>query len=115
MAGSQIGTNYERAKKFLRDFLLSFYTNCGETTRDDGGPAPMDVGAIGHDKGGVKGKKGKHGKQDKAARRSPRSSMASAPTATSGDTRRLIAGCWPRTRRREKQVLEKAKGRAPIL
>ena len=67
MAGPQIGTNYERAEKFLRDFIQSgsYYTNRGETTRDDGGPAPMDVGAIGSDKGGDKGKKGKPGKQDK--------------------------------------------------
>ena len=67
MAGPQIGTNFERAKKFLRDFLQSgsYYTNRGETTRDDGGPAPMGVGAIGRDKGGDEGKKGKPGKQDK--------------------------------------------------
>ena len=44
MAGPRIGTNYERAKKFLRDFLQSgsYYTNRGETTRDDGGPAASE-------------------------------------------------------------------------
>ena len=63
-ASLQIGNGYEKAKKFIRDFLQSghFYGSKGETSRDDGGAAPMDVGAISK---GEKGKKGKKGKSDK--------------------------------------------------
>ena len=63
-AGSRIGTNYEKAKKFIRDNLQTgnIYRTGGALAKDDGGPAPMDVGAISH---GDKGKKGKFSKGDK--------------------------------------------------
>ena len=71
-AGTQIGANYERGKKFARDFLLTgqFYTAKGEV-KDDGGPQPMDVGAV-ESKGKKGGKQGKDkgvnkgGKHDKS-------------------------------------------------
>eukprot|EP00435_Cladocopium_sp_Y103_P027470 s353_g6.t1 len=60
-ASTQVGTDYERAKKFIRDFLQSgqFYGTKGEV-KDDGGPAPMDVGALySQDSKGGKSSKGK--------------------------------------------------------
>ena len=44
-AGTQIGTNYERAKKFIRDDLQTgnIYKSGGALAKDDGGLAPMDV------------------------------------------------------------------------
>ena len=62
-AGAQVGTNYERAKKFVRDFLQAgqYYNAKGELGKDDGGAAPMDVGAVSIDKG----KKGGKSKSDK--------------------------------------------------
>ena len=63
-AGTQIGTNYERAKKFIRDYLQTgnIYKSGGALAKDDGGLAPMDVGAVSH---AEKGKKGKSSKGDK--------------------------------------------------
>ena len=62
-AGAQVGTNYERAKKFVRDFLQAgqYYNAKGELGKDDGGAAPMDVGAVSIDKG----KKGGKSKSEK--------------------------------------------------
>eukprot|EP00439_Symbiodinium_sp_Y106_P052723 s3817_g7.t1 len=63
---SMMGADYERVKKFMRDWLQSGvnYNSGGDYVAPStpGGPIPMDVGAI--DKGkGVKGKgKGKDGK-----------------------------------------------------
>lgn len=47
-AGTQTGSNHDRAKKFIRDFSQSqFYAAKGEVKADDpGGPAPMDAGAL---------------------------------------------------------------------
>eukprot|EP00435_Cladocopium_sp_Y103_P020520 s28_g5.t1 len=64
-ASSTIGSDYTRAKVFVRDFLQSgvVYTSAGDAGRaDDKGPAPMDVGAV---QKGDKGKKGKKGKGEK--------------------------------------------------
>ena len=67
-ASSSIGTNYELLKKCVKDFLQSGqnFDGRGQVTKDSGGVAPMEVGAIekgkfkGKDsKGLVKGKKGK--------------------------------------------------------
>lgn len=76
-ASSTLGSDYERAKKFVRDYLQSglVYSVGGDSGKaDDKGPAPMDVGAVskgekgkkGHQKGKDKGVK-KGGKYDKPA------------------------------------------------
>ncbi|CAE7848057.1 RE1 [Symbiodinium necroappetens] len=69
---TNMGTDYDKVKKFIRDWLQSgvTYGSAGEIKpagqASDKGPAPMDVGAVGYDnKGKAKGKdgKGKKGKK----------------------------------------------------
>ena len=90
-----------------------YYNAKGEMGKDDGGAAPMDVGAVSYDKG----KKGGKSKNEKGinkvassirreSHRLQRSSMVSAPTVAIGGTRRQIVVCWPR---RRPNVMGKAK------
>ena len=88
-AGAQVGTNYERAMKFVRDSLQAgqYYNAKGEMGKDDGGVAPMDVGAVSYDKGKKVVSPRMRKESTKVAsltrresHRLQRSSMVSAPT-----------------------------------
>ena len=63
---SMMGADYERVKKFMRDWLQSgvTYNSGGDYVAPStpGGPIPMDVGAIGKDPKGKGKGKGKEGK-----------------------------------------------------
>ena len=73
-AGTQIGTNYEKAKKFIRDYLQTgnIYKSGGALAKDDGGVAPMDVGAVSH------ADKGKNAKETKESTKVESSTSKSA-------------------------------------
>ena len=66
---SMMGGDYDKVKKFIRDWLQSgvSYSSTGEVANPSAahqGAAPMDVGAIGYDKKGAGKDKGKKGGKD---------------------------------------------------
>ncbi|OLQ03440.1 Retrovirus-related Pol polyprotein from transposon TNT 1-94 [Symbiodinium microadriaticum] len=86
---TNMGTDYDKVKKFIRDWLQSgvTYGSAGEikpgALGNDKGPAPMDVGAVGYDpKGKPKGKdskgKGKGKKGDKGGKTNPSGKSSTA-------------------------------------
>ena len=113
---TNMGTDYEKVKKFIRDWLQSgaSYGSSGEKglaglPGQGQGLAPMDVGAVdyGKGKGKPKGEKGKSKgskKGDKGGKRRrgslrPGPSKESAASAESGGTSERTAGPRPRRRR----------------
>ena len=80
---TNMGTDYEKVKKFIRDWLQSgvSYGSAGEIKGTAGlsgqgqGPSPMDVGAVDY----VKGKNGKDGKGKKGGKKGDKGGKTTAP------------------------------------
>ena len=108
---SFMGSDYERVKKFMRDWLQSgaVYNSVGETTgapSTPGGPMPMDVGAIDYKGQKGKGKDGKgksaKGKEGKAKGSGKGSDKFQGECGYCGKWGHKRKDCWAKQKKEQK-------------